>query len=86
MRMRTDLLLLTALSVAAWAGGHGAAEAQTYGGNDPVCLQQYAPVQYIDCRYRSIPQCQASASGRAAMCLVNPFYVESQAPHPRRRR
>ncbi|HEY0327854.1 MAG TPA: DUF3551 domain-containing protein [Rhodopseudomonas sp.] len=48
----------------------------------PVCLRVYQTyVDYYDeCAYTSIPQCQASASGRAAQCLENPFYA---APAPR---
>ncbi|HAR27635.1 MAG TPA: hypothetical protein DCS46_25170, partial [Bradyrhizobium sp.] len=28
----------------------------------------------IDCSFTSLPQCQATASGRSATCSVNPFY------------
>jgi hypothetical protein len=63
------------------------AQAQTYDPNYPVCIQVYAPVQYIDCRYTSLPQCAASASGRAAQCLVNPYYANAyQEPLGRRHR
>ncbi|KIZ36684.1 MULTISPECIES: DUF3551 domain-containing protein [Rhodopseudomonas] len=43
----------------------------------PVCLRIYQGFAdyYDECAYTSIPQCQASASGRAAECLVNPFYA-----------
>jgi hypothetical protein len=40
---------------------------------------------YFECAYTSIPQCQASASGRAAQCIVNPYYGKGK-PTPRRKR
>jgi hypothetical protein len=42
----------------------------------PVCLRVYDNMVdwYDECGYTSIPQCQASASGRSAQCLINPFY------------
>ena len=55
----------------------GPAEAQTYDPAYPVCLQIYQggiADYYFECAYTSIPQCQASASGRAAQCVVNPYY------------
>jgi hypothetical protein len=55
------------------------AEAQTYGGNHPVCLQTYGiDGGEIDCSYASMDQCRASASGRAAQCITNPYF--SAAP------
>ncbi|HLG82184.1 MAG TPA: DUF3551 domain-containing protein [Bradyrhizobium sp.] len=53
------------------------ARAQTYDPNYPVCLQVYQSMvdYYFECAYTSIPQCQASASGRAAQCVVNPYYA-----------
>jgi hypothetical protein len=51
-------------------------QAQTYDPNYPVCLQVYdRDGNYISCGYTSIPQCQASASGRAAQCITNPYYA-----------
>ncbi|MDI4232407.1 DUF3551 domain-containing protein [Bradyrhizobium sp. 31Argb] len=60
-------------------------QAQTYDPNYPVCLQVYQGMvdYYFECRYTSIPQCQASASGRAAQCVVNPYYAK---PVPRKKR
>jgi hypothetical protein len=61
--------------------------AQTYAPNYPVCLQTYGrDGGYIACGYTSIAQCQASASGRAAQCIVNPYYVGNAPPHRRTRR
>jgi hypothetical protein len=53
------------------------AQAQTYDPSYPVCLQVYHSMVdfYFECAYTSIPQCQASASGRAASCVVNPYYA-----------
>ncbi len=53
------------------------ARAQTYDPAYPVCLQVYQGLvdYYYECTYTSLPQCQASASGRAAQCIVNPYYT-----------
>jgi len=61
------------------------ARAQTYDPRYPVCLQIYQGFvdYYFECGYTSIPQCQMSASGRAAQCVVNPYY---QGPKARRSR
>ena len=54
------------------------AQAQTYDPNYPVCLQLYGDKgNYIDCSYTSLTHCSASASGRAAQCLTNPFFRTS---------
>ncbi len=43
------------------------ARAQTYDPAYPVCLHVYTRgANYYECRYTSLPQCNASASGRAA--------------------
>jgi Protein of unknown function (DUF3551) len=66
----------------------GQAEAQTYDPAYPVCLQIYQggiADYYFECAYTSIPQCQASASGRAAQCVVNPYYGKGK-PAPRKKR
>jgi Protein of unknown function (DUF3551) len=66
------------------------ARAQTYDPNYPVCLQVYQGSMvdyYFECGYTSIAQCQASASGRSAQCVVNPYYkgpARPAAPHHRR--
>ena len=52
------------------------AHAQTYDPHFPVCLQSYSlGGGKIDCSYTSLAQCNASASGRAAQCLTNPFFA-----------
>ena len=55
------------------------AQAQTYDPSYPVCLQIYEDMVnfYFECRYTSMAQCAASASGRAAECVVNPYYAKS---------
>jgi hypothetical protein len=67
----------------------GPAQAQTYDPNYPVCLQVYQSMvdYYFDCTYRTMAQCQASASGRSASCVVNPYFGGAAAkPAPRRKR
>jgi hypothetical protein len=58
------------------------ARAQTYDPRFPVCLQTYGiSGGYIDCSYSTLAQCAASASGRAAQCLNNPYFgYGSRAP------
>jgi Protein of unknown function (DUF3551) len=63
------------------------ARAQTYDPAYPVCLQIYQGGMtdyYFECAYTSLPQCQASASGRAAQCIVNPYYAGRKTPPPNR--
>jgi len=55
------------------------AMAQTYDPNYPVCLQ-YARDGYIDCSFTSIPQCNATASGRGATCYANPYFAPRVRP------
>jgi Protein of unknown function (DUF3551) len=56
-------------------------QAQTYSPNYPVCLQAYGRNGgYIECGYTSLAQCNQSASGRAAQCIINPYFASSQVP------
>lgn len=57
------------------------ATAQTYDPKYPVCLQVFQSMvdYYFECGYTSMPQCQASASGRNASCVVNPYYAGPKA-------
>jgi hypothetical protein len=83
---RTGSLALALLAIATVSLA-GAAQAQTYDPNYPVCLQIYQGGMtdyYFECAYTSMPQCQASASGRAAQCVVNPFYGKAK-PAPRKK-
>ncbi|WP_316164619.1 MULTISPECIES: DUF3551 domain-containing protein [unclassified Bradyrhizobium] len=66
----------------------GSAHAQAYDPRYPVCMKVYeggrfGGGEWIDCSYTSLPQCRATASGRAAMCDLNPFYAPPSPP-PRR--
>jgi hypothetical protein len=58
------------------------AQAQTYDPAYPVCLHvyQWGGSNYYDCRYTSLPQCNASASGRPAQCVINPYFANAQGP------
>ena len=64
------------------------ARAQTYDPAYPVCLQVYQGFvdYYFECAYMNMAQCQASASGRSASCVVNPYYKGRAAPGPRRKK
>jgi hypothetical protein len=64
------------------------ARAQTYNPAYPVCLQTYGrDGNYIECGYTSLAQCAQSASGRAAQCIINPYFASGQVPAgPRSRR
>jgi hypothetical protein len=56
-------------------------QAQTYDPNYPVWLLVYGRGgSYISPGYTSIPQCQISASGRAAQCIVNPYFAGYAGP------
>jgi hypothetical protein len=83
MRFKVGILLdAIVLSLAGIAPG--TASAQSYG-TSPVCLQVYGPLNYYECRYSTIPQCQQSASGRAAQCIVNPYFAGASEDGPFRR-
>src|SRR6266436_5298256 len=62
--------------------------AQTYDPAYPVCLHVYdRGANYYECRYTSLPQCNAAASGRAAQCVINPYFASAQTSvGPRYRR
>ena len=76
-------------SVLAFAFSTLPAQAQAYDPRYPVCMKVYSGRfggEWIDCSYTSLPQCKASASGRAAMCDVNPYFAPLEVPAPVRRR
>ena len=64
------------------------AQAQTYDPAFPVCLHvyQWGGSHYYECRYTSLPQCNASASGRAAQCVINPYFAGVEEPRAGYRR
>jgi hypothetical protein len=64
-------------------------QAQTYDPHYPVCMKLYSAGQagggeWIDCSYASLAQCGASASGRPAMCVVNPYFAQVDTRRLRR--
>jgi Protein of unknown function (DUF3551) len=76
--MRVPTLAILAIVTAFTAAP---ARAQTYDPRYPVCLQAYViRGGYIDCSYFSLAQCQATASGRAAQCYVNPYFAGRPIP------
>jgi hypothetical protein len=82
MRTKLTWAILASGAFLAVAPSH----AQTYDPNFPVCLQVYVPRGgYIDCSFTSLPQCQATASGRAAQCYANPYFAYAQKPRRHRR-
>ena len=78
------ILALAILAIAA-ASAAAPAQAQTYDPNFPVCLHVMGRISYYECSYTSLPQCNATASGRSAQCVTNPYYAyASQDPSARR--
>jgi len=76
------LAILTVATVLTAAPGR----AQTYDPAYPVCLHVYTRgANYYECRYTSLPQCNASALGRGAQCVVNPYFASAQVPGDYRR-
>lgn len=77
MKLQHAARIATALiALAATIALSAPARAQTYDPSYPVCLQVYREIAdfYFECHYRTMAQCAASASGRAAQCVVNPYY------------
>ena len=72
--------LALAILASATVSMAGPAAAQTYAPGYPVCLHVYGPITYYECRYTSLAQCSLSASGRAAQCVVNPYFANAQVP------
>ena len=75
--MRIPALAILAIATVSVAGP---AAAQTYAPGYPVCLHVWGPANYYECRYNSLAQCNASASGRAAQCVINPYFASAEAP------
>ena len=71
MRRTVSLIAVAVAMVAA-----SPARAQTYDPAYPICMQVYGVAgNYISCRYASMDQCRLLASGRAAQCIVNPYFA-----------
>jgi hypothetical protein len=80
MRTLARVILAIALMLAA-----APAQAQTYDPAYPICLQTFGRVgNTISCGYTSMPQCRLSASGRAAQCIVNPYFAGANPGRTRR--
>jgi hypothetical protein len=80
MRTLARLLLAIAMTLAA-----APAPAQTYDPNYPICLQTFGRNgNAIGCGYTSMAQCRLSASGRAAQCITNPYFVGANSGRTRR--
>ena len=60
-------------------------QAQMYDPNYPVCMHVYGELEgeRMDCIFTSLAQCAATASGRSATCLINPYFAPTSG---RRRR
>ena len=81
MRVFACMILTIGTMVAA-----APARAQTYDPGYPVCLQTYGiDGSYIECSFNSLAQCAASASGRSAQCLNNPYFAHGDRKPPRQR-
>jgi hypothetical protein len=80
-------VLALAILTIATAAAAPPARAQTYDPAYPVCLQVYQGWHdfYFECGYTSLAQCNMSASGRAAQCIVNPYYKGPRTAPPGRR-
>lgn len=80
MRTLARLVLAIAMTLAA-----APAQAQTYDPNYPICLQTFGRSgNNISCRYTSMGQCRMSASGRAAQCVINPYFAAANSGQARR--
>jgi len=79
------ILALAILAIGA-ASAAAPAQAQTYDPNYPVCLHVYGRSSYYECTYNTLPQCNASASGRSAQCVVSPYFANAYQDRPVRKR
>ena len=72
IRMTLAMLVLAAALPA------GSANAQMFDPSYPVCMHVFGELEgeRMDCVFTSLAQCAASASGRPATCLVNPYFVQ----------
>jgi hypothetical protein len=80
--MRNTAMILGLMAMAAVSA---IATAPAQAGYDyPVCMKVYGDPTYDECQYTSVAQCNATASGRAAQCYVNPFFASAAPPSGRR--
>ena len=86
-RLRIVATFATAIATIAFMSDASApARSQTYDPDYPICMQIYGRIRYFDCRYASLEQCKASAAGRPATCVVNPYFARKKPAAPRRLR
>jgi hypothetical protein len=54
-------------------------QAQMYDPKYPVCMHVYGELEgeRMDCIFTSLAQCAATASGRPATCLINPYFAQT---------
>lgn len=86
-------ILLAAVAATGFAGALAAPAPASAEAIYPICL--HWKDDYTDCRYTSMAQCNASASGIGADCLYNPAYsaavsgpayYDQEVPPPARRK
>jgi hypothetical protein len=75
-------ILALAILAAATLSAAAPASAQTYAPGYPICMQVWGPINYYDCSFTSLPQCNLSASGRAAQCVINPYVASAEPAGP----
>ncbi|MCP4615473.1 MAG: DUF3551 domain-containing protein [Bradyrhizobium sp.] len=87
MKLRHTLAAATALTILGFVAVSTPARAQTYDPAYPVCLQIYQSFidYYFECAYQTMGQCQASASGRSASCVINPYYAGPKAKRSKKK-
>jgi hypothetical protein len=73
------VLALAILAIGAVSAA-GPAQAQTFDPNVPVCMHVYGDPTYYECRFTTLAQCAATASGRAAQCINNPYLASAAEP------
>jgi hypothetical protein len=84
MEFLMRISVLTILTIATVLMG-APAKSQTYDPAYPVCLHVYGRgANFYECLYTSLPQCNASASGRAAQCVINPYFAGAEQRRYRR--
>ena len=71
--------LIFAILPLAMAVMASSAQAQMYDPGYPVCIHVYGELEgeRMDCIFTSLAQCAASASGRPATCLINPYFART---------
>jgi hypothetical protein len=76
-------ILITLAAICASTTAH----AQAWDSRYPVCQIVYGPTaQYNDCRFTSLQQCKALASGLPRQCVENPYFAGARPEASRHRR